>query len=245
MKRRRYLATTGAILTTGLAGCTESLGAGSSDDTTTESGSDESMDDDSMDTTTTTSGGTPLAEHGAGMDIAEQPVLGDLDTGNVVVAFEDPSCPRCRAFESGTVPKIVSDIVDTGKGAFVSRNYPVIYPWGKPATQALEATFARSDDAFWALNSYYYENQSDFGTDNVLTKTATFLNENTDVDGDAVASDAEAKKYDAAVQADLSAGEAAGVGRTTPTIFLFRDGQYVTKAAGSISFEVVATALGV
>lgn len=30
-----------------------------------------------------------------------------------------------------------------------------------------------------------------------------------------------------------------------PTTYLFRDGKYTTKAAGSIGYEVIATALGV
>lgn len=242
MQRRRFLATTGAALATGLAGCADTMtGMGEnpmSDDGGATSGSGDSK---------TTSGGTALAEHPAATGIDAQPVrgdLGDLD-GNVIIAFEDPSCPRCRAFETGTVPKIEAELVDTGTAAFVSRNYPVIYPWGKPATQALEAAFDRSADAFWTLNEFYYTNQSSFDTENVLSKTASFLNEQTGIDGDAVASDAEAKRFDARVQADLDAGAAADVGNTTPTIFLFRDGQYVTRASGSISFEVIATALGV
>lgn len=109
----------------------------------------------------------------------------------------------------------------------------------------MEATFDRSADAYWALNSHYFENQSDFDEDNVLDLTATFLNDETSVDGDAVASDAEAKTFDEQIQADIDAAEAAGADGVTPTIFLFRDAKYTTKAAGSISYEVIATALGV
>ena len=242
MNRRRFLAATGTVLTAGIAGCAGGQGSGMEDTSTTSSGDGTTMA--GGDGTTTTASGAAIGEHPAARDLERQPVLGELG-GNVIVAFEDPSCPRCRAFETDTVPKIRSNLVDTGTAAFVARNYPVIYPWGKPATQALEAAFDRSADAFWALNSHYYENQSSFDEDNVLELTAGFLNDETDVDGDAVASDAEAKTFDPAVQADLDAGEVAGAGRTTPTIFLFRDGQYVTKAAGSISYEVIATALGV
>lgn len=245
MQRRRVLATTGAALAAGLAGCTD--GFGGMDDGMDGGGGDGMRDggdsDDGSDSTST-SGGTGIETHPAATDLDAQPVRGELG-GNVIIAFEDPSCPRCRAFESGTVPEIQSELVETGQAAFVSRNYPVIYPWGKPATQALEAAFDRSADAFWALNGFYYANQSSFSTDNVLERTASFLNTETDVDGDAVASDADAKRFDDRVQADLDAGMAADVGGTTPTIFLFRDGQYVTKASGSISYEVIATALGV
>lgn len=45
--------------------------------------------------------------------------------------------------------------------------------------------------------------------------TATFLNDETSVDGDAVASDAEAQTFDEQVQADIDAAEAAGADGTT------------------------------
>jgi protein-disulfide isomerase len=237
MHRRRFLATTGTLALAGLAGCT----GGSEPTTETETSADATTTDT---VESSGSGGRSIDQHPAATGLDAQPVRGELG-GNVIVAFEDPSCPRCRAFETGTVPRIESELVETGQAAYVYRNYPVIYPWGKPATQALEATFDRRADAFWRLVRHYYRNQSTFTTDNVLDETAAFLNDETDVDGDAVAADAEAKRFDSAVQADLDAGEAADVGRTTPTIFLFRDGEYVTKASGSISYEVVATALGV
>lgn len=222
MHRRRFLATAGALAATGTAGC---LGVFGGDGTVSGDG-------------------TPLDEHAAGRELAAQPILGSLD-GNVIVAFEDPSCARCRAFEQEVLPEIESNLVDEGRAAYVARNYPVVYPWGKPATQALEATFDRDADAFWALSSHYFENQSDFDEENVLQNTADFLNDETDVDGDEVTSDAEAKTFDDQVQADVDAAEDAGADGVTPSIFIFRDGEYTTKAAGSVSYEVIATALGV
>lgn len=222
MHRRRFLATAGAVSASGLAGCLGVFGGGA-----TESGD-----------------GTPLDEHAAGRDLDAQPVLGSLE-GNVIIAFEDPSCARCRAFDQEVLPKIESKLVENGHASYVARNYPVVYPWGKPATQALEATFDRDAKAFWALSSHYFDNQSDFDEDNVLQQTATFLNDETDVDSDAVASDAEAKTFDDQVQADINAAENAGADGVTPSIFIFRDGKYTTKAAGSVSYEVIATALGV
>jgi hypothetical protein len=42
---------------------------------------------------------------------------------------------------------------------------------------------------------------------------------------------------------DRAAGEAAGAS-ATPSVFLFRDGQYRTKFTGSVGFESVRSALG-
>lgn len=190
--------------------------------------------------------GTPLADHPAAAGIADQPRKGPepSETDAVIVAFEDPSCTRCRAFEQETVPRIEDELVEPGRAAFVFRGYPVVYPWGEPATHALEATYTRNADAFWALKDHYYATQPEFSTDNVLDRTRSFLASETPVDVDAVVDAVETGTTDAAVQADLDAGMEAGAGRTTPHVFLFRDGVYRTKAAGSVSFSVVRNALG-
>jgi protein-disulfide isomerase len=214
MNRRRFLELATAGAVTGVAGCGGSEASG------------ESIDD-----------------HPAAADLDAQPHLGSLD-GHVVLTFEDPSCPTCRDFHERTVPQIQSNIVDPGKGAYVVRTYPVIYPWGEPATQALEATFARDTDAFWTLLAHYFGNQSAFSTDNVLDRTASFLDSQTDLDGQAVTADAREGAYDEQVQADVTAAENAGLGESTPVILLFEDGEFVTKVNGSVSYEIVARAIG-
>jgi protein-disulfide isomerase len=230
MDRRGFLTSVGVGAATLLAGCAGGDAGGSGGDASATG-------------STTTGGGQAVTDHPAAAGLADQPRKGDLG-GHVVIAFEDPSCTRCRAFERNTVPKIEENLVSTGKGAFVVRNYPVVYPWGESAVQALEATFARSEDAFWGLHGHYFDTQSEFSTDNVLDRTETYLADNTDVDATAVVADAEEKAYDDAVQADITAAENADIGQTTPTVLLFKDGTYVTMASGSVSYEVVATALG-
>lgn len=121
MDRRRFLKAVGASATVGVAGC---AGGGSSE-----------------------GGGQSIDEHPAAAGLDAQPRQGTLD-GHVVLAFEDPSCERCRAFHENVVPDITSDLVEPGRGAYVLRNYPVVFPWGEPASKALEATFARDSDAF-------------------------------------------------------------------------------------------------
>jgi len=187
----------------------------------------------------------PLADHPVGQHLDAQPRLGPDPTGATatIVAFEDPSCPRCAAFESTTVPKIRSELVDTGQASFVVRTVPLVYPWGEPAIHALEATYARDADAFWALFAHYFDEQDAFDADNVLDRTASFLSAETDVDAAGVVADAESEAYADAVDTDLAAAEAADVSGT-PTVFLFRDGQYRTRATGSVSFDLVTRALG-
>ena len=240
--RRSVLAGSGALALTGLAGC---LGGGGSSGGGGSGGESTSTGEGSTGGATTTDDAGSLENHPAAAGLDSQPTKGPdpFEAEAVIIAFEDPSCPRCRAFEEQTVPRIESELVDSGRASFVFRGYPVIYPWGKPATQALESTFARDAGAHWALAGHYFAEQSSFDESNVLERTRTFLAAETDVDAEAVVADAESKAHDEAVQADLDAGMAAGAGGTTPTVFLFKDGEYRTKAAGSVSFSVVTNAL--
>lgn len=237
--RRHVLAGAGALAAAGLAGCLGGGGAGTPTPTTQGGGSPSP-------TSTATPEGTPIGSHPAARDLAAQPTRGPdpFAAEAVIVAFEDPSCPRCRAFEADVLPQIEAQLVEPGTAAYAFRGYPVVYPWGEPASQALESTYAVSADAFWALKAHYYATQDAFTSENVLDRTRAFLAANTDVDAGAVVDDAAAEGHGAAVQADLDAGMAAGAGRTTPHLFLFRAGRYVTKVAGSVSYQLVSAALG-
>lgn len=234
MDRRRFAHLAGLTALGGVAGCLGSGGAESSGDA---AGSDPTG------TASSTEEGASVDSHPAAVGLTDQPRRGEPG-GHVVLAFEDPSCPTCATFHRRTVPEIESNLVDPGLGAYVYRNYPVVYPWGEPATQALEATFARDEAAFWTLLDHYFSNQGSFSADDVLEKTAAFLTESTDVDGESVAEDARNETHGEAVAADLAAADAAGLQGITPTVLLFRDGEYVTTATGSISYDVIARALG-
>lgn len=232
MHTRRAFVAAGAGTLAALAGCTGGGTGGGGSGGATETA------------------GTPrppqLLRHPATDAIENQPTLGPAvtDATAVIVAFEDPSCVLCRRFEENTFPELRSELVDPGELAFVYRGYPIIYPWGKPASQALESTYAASEDAFWALKDHYYAEQGSFDTDNVLAETEAFLASETDVDAGAVVEDARNERHDDAVQADLAAGEAAGVGSQTPVFYLFRDGVFRTRVSGPQGYDVFAAALG-
>ncbi|PSP78209.1 disulfide bond formation protein DsbA [Halobacteriales archaeon QS_1_68_20] len=189
--------------------------------------------------------GTAAEDHPAMRGVDDQPALGPPpgDAEATIVAFEDPSCHRCRAFALETVPKIESNLVEPGTATYVYRWYPVVYEWGKPATKSLAATFERDADAFWALQEHYYRTQSEFSTGNVLDRTRAFLDAETAVDGTEVVDAVEAGEADDAVQRNLDAGEAADA-NTTPSVYLFKEGEFRTKASGSVSYDAIESALG-
>jgi len=240
--RRSFLAGAGAAGALALAGCL-GTGAGNGSD------GDDRTESDSGATTAASGDATgdgegPLGGHPAARGIGEDPTLGPAvgETGDAIVAFEDPSCRTCRRFETETFPRIESDLVGEGV-AFVYRVFPIVFEWGKPASQALEATYARDDDAFWALKDHYYAEQDAFDAGNVLDRTASFLSSETSVDADGVVADAEERAFDDRVRADVEAGEAAGVS-ATPTFYLFSGGEFETEVTGAKDYTVFAAALG-
>lgn len=238
MRRRRFLVGAAASTTTLLAGCGETSG-GDGDGVT---GTDPDGTDGRR--------GFDLPDHAALEGIESQPYLGPPpgEADGLVVAFEDPSCPTCASFHAGVLPKIRSNLTDTGTATFVLRGYPVIYPWGEPATHAQEAVYGVDEATLWDLWGHYFDNQGDYrGTETagVYDMTESYLAETTDLDAPAVVDRARDGEVDAAVTSDLDAGKAAGAGRTTPHLFLYADGEYLTKAQGSVSYSVIESALGV
>lgn len=187
---------------------------------------------------------SPLADHAVGEGIADQPTQGPAvgDASATVVAFEDPSCPRCAAFHRDTVPRLRSDLVEPGTLTYVLRPLPIVYEWGQPATRALWATYERDSEAFWGLLDHYFTEQGAFDTGNVLDRTAAWLTAETSVDAAAVVEAAEAEGYPTPVQTNLDVGESADV-NGTPTVFLFRDGEFRTRATGSVSYDLITNAL--
>ena len=233
--RRRHLLGGMASIAASLSGC---LGGGSDDGTSNDSAAtDGSGQSDSE-------GG--LSTHPSAMALDEQPVLGPeaTEAEGVIIEFADPSCPGCARFEENTFPKIKSNLVESGKAAFIYREYPNVAPWGESASQALEGTFERSPDAFWSLKSYYYSNTDSLSNDNVLEKTKTHLEQNADVDARAIVEGVRNDEFAERVQQDVEAGNEAGVAGT-PSFFLFRSGSFVTTIEGAQDYSVFKNALGI
>ena len=219
--RRAFLGTLGVAGTVAFAGCSGG-GGGSSEN-----------------------GGTALSEHTVADGLESQPTLG-AEPGEgegTIVAFEDPSCPTCARFETSTFPRLQRELLDTGRASFVFRSIPIIYEWGQPATMALEATYDRSADAFWALKDHYYSEQGAFDSDNVLDRTETFLGENTDLDATAVVDDAEAGAFQTAVDLDLSVANELGID-ATPTFYVFDGGTFSTDITGAVGYDSLKGAMG-
>ncbi|MDZ7730090.1 MAG: thioredoxin domain-containing protein [Natrialbaceae archaeon] len=162
------------------------------------------------------------------------------DATDRIIAFEDPSCGTCRRFHMETLPTLRRDIIGPTT-SYVYRPFPIVAPWGRPASHAIHATWEQNHETTWDLIDHYYVEQGAFLTGDVITMTENFL-EPTPVDEAAIVTAMEDEAYDAYIQETLQAGEDAGVA-ATPTFLLFSDGEYVTELTGVQDASVFASAL--
>jgi len=238
--RRSVLGTVAGVVS--LAGCTGYGGSTGETEASDESGTTDG--DDGSESGIESA--RRLPDHPSLNGLAAQPTLGtEPGAGEgMVVAFEDPSCGICARFENNDFPQLKAELLDTGRATFVFRGTPIVYPWGEPASHALEATYDRSASAHWALKNHYYGNQGQFDTDNVFDLTETFLAEHTALDAAAVVDDAESGGFQDAVDADLAAADELGVS-STPTFYTFDSGEFSTEITGAAGYATLKGAMGI
>lgn len=211
--------------------------------TTKQTTSDTTDQSTTQEKTTTNTPSPP--DHPSASGIFDEPRRGPqpFSSDATLIVFEDPSCPNCVNFEQKTYPKLKRKYSDTGKLSIVFRTIPVIQPWGTQATYALESAYARHESAYWKLKSYYFDNQDQFSTNNIVSKTKDFVNQTTRVKGQDVVHDIHSKSQKRHVKEDLAVAKKAGI-RGTPTSYAFRSDNYVTEIVGRQSYSVFENILG-
>ena len=251
--RRGVLTGVGSLSTIAVAGCLgggdDGSGSGSNGETGTgDSDNETSNGGEAGDETgnTDTEAATQIMNHPISREIDAWPARGPdpFEAPATLVVLDDPSCSRCAAFHRNAISELTANYVESGELSIAIRPYPVVYEWGQPAAQALEATMDRDEAVYWELLDHYFADQSTFDTDNVLDETESWLSENSELDATAVVEDVREDAFADRIEATLSAGEEAGAGSITPATFAFVDGEFQTLLNGSQSTETVETVLG-
>ena len=111
-------------------------------------------------------------------------VIGSPAAPVAIEVWSDYQCPACRAFATLLLPRIISDLVDTGRVRVVYHDYAFIGPESMGA--AVGARCAARDGRFEAYHEIVFanqhgENQGAFATDRIVAiaglaglDTATF-----------------------------------------------------------------------
>lgn len=161
------------------------------------------------------------------VDSPDAPSRGPADAPVTIVEFGDFECPYCGGLEP-TLEKVQKNYA--GKVRLVFRQYPLngIHPLAAKASEA--AMCAKEQGKFWELHDRMYAHQDALEVDD-LKKAASELG----MDADRFDECVDSNRYEAAIQADLRAGEQAGV-NGTPALFV--NGRPVP--GGAVQYDVLA-----
>ncbi len=163
------------------------------------------------------------------------PVKGNSNAKVKIVEFADFRCPFCERFFTDTEGQLIKDYVDTGKVAFIFRQYEFLGAASVVAGNAAEC--ANEQGKFWEYHDWLYKNQPDesdtsmFNTDSMTTAAVSL-----GMNGDQFRSCLSANKYNANLQKDLSEGQSIGVSGT-PTFYV--NGQQLVGAQPYTAFKAI------
>lgn len=195
--------------------------------------------------------GAPAAVN---VEVGKLPIQGDNKAKVTVIEFADFQCPFCGAvtgFQQNSslvaslkqrdpswtpyMPGILEDYVKSGKVKFAYRDYPFLGQESLDSANA--ARCANEQGKFWQYHDKLFisqngENQGNFSKDN-LKKFAADLGLNTTQFNTCV----DQNKFAADVQADFTAGQAAGVDGT-PALYVNNK-----LLSGAVSYSTVKAAI--
>ena len=164
---------------------------------------------------------------------------GEAAAGVTIVEYTDYQCPYCQRHAAETLPRIITEMIDTGRVRYVIKDFPLdsIHPQARAG--AVAARCAGEQDAYWEMHDSLFTRQADWsgqttGLNDIFTGLATDLG----LDGDAFAACLTSGRFDAAIQANQDEGFALGV-NGTPAFFI--NGFPIS---GAQQFDLFAYAVG-
>lgn len=162
------------------------------------------------------------------VSVDDDPVRGDPNAPVTMIEFSDFECPFCARFFTETLPTIEERYVATGKVRFVYRDFPIPALHAHALKAAEAGGCANEQGKFWELHDTIFENQGAMTVED-LKRYAAELGLNAPTFNTCL----DSGKYADEVEADVKAGEVAGV-RGTPGFFI--NGRLVSGAQPTGNF---------
>lgn len=146
------------------------------------------------------------------------PLLGSEDAPVTIIDFSDYQCPFCKKFYSEIFPQLKADYIQTGKVAYVFRDFPLnIHPKAQYAHYAADC--ANEQNKYWEMHDMLFDKQDEWTESENLTETFTNyareLGLNTGTFEECVTSE----KYRDEIEKDKNDGISYGI-KGTPTFIL-------------------------
>lgn len=167
-------------------------------------------------------------------------VLGNSDAKVGIVEFSDYQCPFCSRFYKQTLPKIKEKFIDTGKVAFMYRDYPLAFH-DQAKQAAIAANCAGRQKAFWKMHNELFDKQRELGP-GLYQKLAKDLKLN----GKKFSKCLQQNRQSDEVEKDIAYAQELGV-TGTPTFFIgrFKDGKLLNaqRVTGAQPFSVFSEAI--
>jgi protein-disulfide isomerase len=161
---------------------------------------------------------------------ARNPARGPASAKVTLQVFSDFECPFCVR-----VAPTLADVEARyrGKVRLVWRHYPLpSHARARPAARAAQAAFTLGgSERFWQLHDIFYSAEADL-SDAGIGHAAAKLS----LDASALQQAAASTQYDADIDADVSAGDAAGI-EGTPAVFV--NDYYLMGARSEPEYAVV------
>ena len=160
-------------------------------------------------------------------------MLGDKNAPVTLIEYSDFECPYCSSFEP-TLSQILKTYA--GKVRLVYRHFPLSFHQNAlPAALASEC--GSEQGKFWEFHNALFANQ-----DKLNDAYYTTLAQNNKLDMKKFAECVSTKKYEAKIQAEASAGGAAGINGTPGTFIIGKDGT-ATAVTGAVPEATLSAAI--
>ncbi|MCQ4087117.1 thioredoxin domain-containing protein [Saccharibacillus sp. JS10] len=156
-------------------------------------------------------------------EATNQPTLGDPDSKIKIVEFGDFKCPDCKLWSETVFPDLKAKYLDTNEASFQFADYPFLADDSTLLALGGQALYEQNPEYFWTYYKAVYTNQD---TSKVRESWITedyivnLVKENVPgADLEKFTSDLKNKTYQAAVDADVKAGDDSKISGT-PSIFV-------------------------
>jgi protein-disulfide isomerase len=154
--------------------------------------------------------------------MADGTAMGDPDAPVLIEVYEDFQCPACRIYSNEVEPLVTENHVANGEVYYVFRQYPFLddRASNKESDQAANASMCAAEQGrFWDYHDILFANWSGENQGSFSDKRLLAFAETLGLDTEAFTACFEENRYQDQIQADLAAGNAAGV-QGTPSVLV-------------------------
>ncbi len=173
--------------------------------------------------------------------------LGDPNAPAKIDIYEDFQCIACEQYTTNTEPQVIKDLVATGKAYYSYHTFIVIdqATGGTESAQAANAAMCANDQGkFWEYHDMLYQNWNGEGQGAFIDKRLVAFAQSIGLDMNKFNTCFKNNTFKSQIQADISAGEKAGV-TGTPSVFVngkeIAPGQIPTYAQIQAAVQAAST----